>query len=400
MLPSTARPGGSGSVALAPSAPIGVLVLGLVFALGPVRASLDAVGATAVVFAGLLGAAAAFAALTLGELATARRAGRLGLTPGVVRVSGWGPMATGAQPPQTWQQARSLGLVKPAATAGAALGVLALAGLAAGAAWTPLAAALLAGALLTAALVVFDLIPGPGRSGGLLIQARGWRRSGRAAGDALLAKAGIRSGWALLIAGFVAIMFVGFVGFWLVLVGWLTLMSGRVEQMRARLTSATSEVSAAEAMSPGVPEVPGWQSVGSVLDEIVLPARRQVFPLRRFDGSVTEVVLLADLAGVPADDRDLKRAQDLARPAAVLRPHESVDQLVQGAWAGSTGPAGFGVVVADDVIGGAGSAQVIGVIGPEEITRATAVAAARSDSPDAGWIPPNGGGSMPGPRVP
>jgi hypothetical protein len=377
-----------------------------VFALGPVGAALDAGSdtraTTAAVVAGLFGAVAAFAALTLGELAAARRARRLGLTPGVVRVSGWGPTSVGAEPPQTWEQARALGRVKPAGIAGGALGVLAAAGLAAGAGWTPLAAALLAAALLSAALAVFDLVPGPGRSGGLLVQARGWRRQGRAAGDALLAQAGVRSGWALILAGFAVMLFLGFVGFWLVVVGWLTLMTGRVEQVRARMTSATANVTAAEAMSPGVPEAPGWRTVGSVLDEIALPSRRQVFPLRRFDGTVTEVVLLADLAAVPADDRDLKRAQDLARPAVVLRPHESVDRLVPAA---AALPSGFGVVVGDPDGPAAPGAptEVLGVIGPEDITRAMALAAARNGSDGSGsasgWMPPNGGGTWRGPRV-
>src|SRR4051812_7754626 len=79
---SPTRSGGSSAVAFAPSAPLGVLLLGLVFAFGPVSSSLDAFGSTAVAFAGLLGAAAAFAALTAGELLAARRARRLDLTPG------------------------------------------------------------------------------------------------------------------------------------------------------------------------------------------------------------------------------------------------------------------------------------------------------------------------------
>ena len=150
-----------------------------------------------------------------------------------------------------------------------------------------------------------------------------------------------------------------------------------------------------------MPEVPGWRTVGSALDEIVLPAGRQVFPIRRFDGTVSEVVLLADLVAVPADDRDLKRAQDLARPAVALRVHDSVDRLVPAAAAVSTGPASYGVVLAeagpggpngpDGLAEGGDSPQVLGVIGPEEITRAMALAASLPSS--------DGGGTWPGSRV-
>jgi hypothetical protein len=217
---------------------------------------------------------------------------------------------------------------------------------------------------------VLDLLPGPVRSGGLLVLARTWRRRDRLAADVAVARSGMRSGWVLIAAGAASVFAVGPIGLWLGLLGWLLLVTSRVAASRATFRQAAAAVPVAEAMSIGVPEVAGWRSVAVVLDEVVLPARRQVFPVRGFDGSVNSVVLLSDLASVPADDRDLRRAQDLARPAARLRPEDRMDMLIpegSGFDGIAQGPA-FAVVQGVD-------GTVLGVVGPEEMARTLAVAA-------------------------
>ena len=306
VLPPSSRkvPGASSSpgarpptvVSVAPTAGLGVLLLGLLLALGPATRADSSVGGAALLVAGVLAALAGFAALTAAEIMTTRMAHRLGLASGAVVVRAWGPSTRDAEPPHSWQQARRLGWTKPLATAGAGVVLLVLAGAAATAGWTPLAAALIGAALLTVALAVLDLLPGPGRSGGLLVLARSWRRSGRRTADRAVARIGIRTGWSLMALGVLAVVAVGPVGLWVSLVGWLTLLSSRMEAARAVLHERTATVPARAAMTPGAPEVAGWHTVEAALAEVGATPY-QVLPLRRFDGSL-QAVLPIDLFGV------------------------------------------------------------------------------------------------------
>lgn len=355
---------------VSPGALFGVLLLGLLLALGPAGDSDALLDSTTILAAGLFGAIGAFAALTLAELAVARRATSLGLDPGRVVVGAWGPTAPDAAKPNTWQQARALGRFRPLATAGSGIGLLLLAAAALGAGWDPLASTLAGGAVLIGALALLDLLPGPARSGGMLVLARAWRREDRHAGEAAVARSGIRTGWVLVALGLVVIALVGFVGIWLSLVGWLTLLHSRFEQSRTALRSVTSRVSARAAMTPGAPEVTGWLTVESALAEIG-NTPYPVLPLRRFDGTL-QVVLPNELLAVPPDDRTLRRAQDVARPAVLLDPDEPVERLLDTV-AQSGGSSPFGLVVADGL--------VLGVLGPAELARASALGTAGSANP-------------------
>jgi hypothetical protein len=343
-------------VTVVPSAVLGVLALGLLLALGPASRVDSAAGGTALLAAGLLAAGAAFAALTLAEAATARAASRLGLSTGPLVVRAWGPALRDAESPRSWQQARRLGWIKPLATVGAGMLLLVLAAAAVGAGWTPLAAALAGAALLMVALAVLDLLPGPGRSGGLLVLARAWRRSDRRTADQTVARIGVRAGWSLMGLGILVVLAVGPVGLWVSLVGWLTLLSSRMEAARATLHARTAAVPAHAAMTPGAPEVAGWHTVEAVLAEVGATPY-QVLPLHRFDGTL-QAVLPVDLLGVPGDDRDLRRAQDFARPVVLLGPEEPVERLLDAATGGGVP---IGLVVDES--------RVLGVIGPAELAR-------------------------------
>src|ERR1700710_2470808 len=185
-------------VSVGPGAGLGVLVLGLLLALGPAARMDSTAGGAALLVAGILAARAAFAPLARVEVGVARLPRRLGLSSGPVVVRAWGPAIRDAETPRSWQQARRLGRSKPLGTFGAGMLLLVLAAAAAGVGWTPLAATLAGAALLTVALALLDLLPGPGRSGGLLVLARAWRRSDRRTADRALARIGVRTGWSLM----------------------------------------------------------------------------------------------------------------------------------------------------------------------------------------------------------
>jgi hypothetical protein len=348
-----------GSVTISAGAPLGLLLLAMLLAFGPARRPDTTLDGGTVFAAGLLAAGATYAALTLAELATRWRTRRLGLRADAVVVSAWGPSIPDAETPHTWQQARSLGRFKPLATLGSAGILLLLAVAALGAGWSPLAAALAGAASLAGALAVLDLLPGPARSGGLLVQARAWRRGDRGAGDVAVARTGIVTGWMLIGTGLVVVTFLGLAGLWIALVGWLTLLHSRFERVRAGLRSATAQLPSSAVMTSGVPEVAGWHTVETALTELG-NTPFPVVPLRRFDGTL-QAVAPADLFAVPPDDRDLRRAQDLARPAVLLAPSDSLEHLLEQG-AGTATP--LGIVVEN--------ARVVGIVGPVELARVVA----------------------------
>ncbi len=357
--PGSNPPQPDAGVRISAGAPLGVGLLALLLGLGPASRGDSIVDPPALVAAGLLGAGAAFAALTLTEAATAWRARRLGLHSGPVVVSAWGPSLPSAEAPRDATEALALGRTKPLAGFGLVLALLLAAAAASGAGWAPLAATVLGAALLTGALTVLDLLPAPGRSGGLLVLARAWRRGDRAAAEATLARIGIRTGWVLVAAGVVAVLLVGVAGIWLAFIGWLTLLQSRLEQARVTLHSATAAVPVGRVMIEHPPEVQGWSTVDAVLAEHGRSPHR-LLPMRRFDGRLA-VVLVDELLTVPGDDRTTRRVQDLARPAVLLSPQEPVERLID-----PTSAAPFGVVTAD----GSGDGPVLGVLGPAEIARA------------------------------
>jgi hypothetical protein len=356
-------------VRISAGAPLGVGLLALLLGLGPASRSDSIVDPAALVAAGLLGAGAAFVALTLVEAATAWRARRLGLQSGPVVVSAWGPSLPAAEAPRDAAQAYALGRIKPLAGLGVVLALLLGAAAAFGAGWAPLAATVFGAALLTGALTVLDLLPAPGRSGGLLVLARAWRRGERAAAEGTVARVGIRAGWVLVAAGLVAVLLVGVAGVWLAFVGWLTLLHSRLEQARVKLHSATAAVPVGRVMIEHPPEVQGWSTVDAVLAEHARSPHR-LLAMRRFDGHLG-VVLVDELLTVPGDDRTTRRVQDLARPAVLLTPQDPVERLID-----PTSAAPFGVVTADR----SGEGPVLGVVGPAEIARAGHLAPAGAPS--------------------
>jgi hypothetical protein len=110
----------------------------------------------------------------------------------------------------------------------------------------------------------------------------------------------------------------------------------------------------------------------------------ELLPVRRFDGTL-QVLVTTELWAVPADDRDLRRVQDLARPAVLLGPDEPVRRLLDAPAVPEAGlPATpFGLVVQGDT--------VLGVVGPAQLARADLAGHAASagrvgpDRPNGPW---------------
>ncbi|MEX5631895.1 peptidase M50 [Parafrankia sp. FMc2] len=225
-------------------------------------------------------------------------------------------------------------------------------------------------------ITVVDLLPAPRSAGGRMLAARVMRRTGDAAAAAsAVARAGVVTGWTLIVVGVVASFLIGLVGLWAVLLGWLALGSSRLAQAQQKAATALDGVFVRDVMVAAPPVLPAWKTVAAALDEIALPSGRSLFAVRDFAGPLLGVARLHDLAAVPADDRNLARVTRVTIPmdhVATARPDEPLASVTSRL---ATRPAAGAIVVVAP--GADGTPEMVGTVGPGEIARALGTAPLR-----------------------
>ena len=343
--------------------------------------------ATAVLVTGFL------ASLVVHELAHAVVARRHGAAADEIRIGFFGGTGHGrheyATPRGLWRAAAagpasSLGLA--AACVGVTLG---LAGLDAG----RLPVVVFAGlAWINAVLAILNLLPGAGMDGGRLVQALAWARSGdRARGAVAAARTGQFAG-AMLIAGGVAGLALGYLdGIWVGLIGLAMLGASRAQAREVLAVTALAGLRVRDVLpEPGpVPAIPGWQTVQLFLDGRTTPggtaasgtaasgtaglaaSGATAFPLRDFEGHAAGLLTLSQLALVPADRWDQLRLTEVATPVGQVVTttlDEPMGQLlarlsVRPATPAALHTAGHALVITDD-------GAPAGVLTPDDFRRA------------------------------
>lgn len=268
--------------------------------------------ATAVLVIGLL------ASLIIHELAHAVAGRRHGAPAAGIRIGFFGSTAHGqheyATPRGLWRAAAA-GPAASLAVAAISIGIaLGLAGLGAGRLPLAVFAAL---AWINALLAVFNLLPGAGLDGGRLVQALAWARSGDQARAAVTAARTGQLTGALLVAGGVAALALGYLdGIWAGLIGLAMIAASRAQARSVLAVTALAGLQVRDVLRPADPaSVPGWQTVQSFLDGGTAASGAPAFPLRDFDGRAAGLLTLSQLTLVPPDDRDQRRLTDVATSA-------------------------------------------------------------------------------------
>ena len=365
--------------------------------LAPGWSAFGYLAATAVLVIGFL------ASLIVHELAHAVVARNHGAPAGEIRIGFFGGAVHGrheyATPRGLWRAAAAgpaSSLVLAAACVGVTLG---LAGLDAGRLLVVVFTGL---AWINAVLAIFNLLPGAGMDGGRLVQALAWARSGdRARGAVTAARTGQFAG-ALLIAGGVATLALGYLGgIWLGLIGLAMLASSRAQAREVLAITALAGLRVRDIVpEPGsAAAIPGWQTVRSFLDGGVqagstvagstvadntvaggtaprgtpslAASGATAFPLRDFEGHAAGLLTLSQLALVPADRWDRLRLIDVATPlgqVVTTTVDEPMGQLlarlsIRPATPAALHTAGHALVIADD-------GTPAGVLTPDDFRRA------------------------------
>jgi Zn-dependent protease len=333
------------------------------------------------------------------ELAHAVVARRYGAAAREIRIGFFGGAWHGndefSTPRALWRVAAA-GPVASLAVAALAMGAAAgLAGLGAG------TLAVLVPAVTTWINVLFAVVnslPGAGLDGGRIVHAWAWARSGdRSRAAITAARVGQYTG-ALLTAGGVALFALGYAdGLWAGLMGLLMVGASRAQARGVLTIAALAGLRVADVVRQGPPAVvSGWLTVQSFLDEQMhgtgagsgpaAPAMTTrgvtAFPVRDFDGRISGLLTLTQLALVPAPRRDAVRIADVATPVShvvTTTLDEPMGRLVSRLSVRPTIPAALHTAGHALVLGEDGAPA--GVLTPADFARAGQLGALHTGSP-------------------
>jgi len=221
-------------------------------------------------------------------------------------------------------------------------------------------------------LTATDLLPAPRSAGGRLLRAAFIRRgASRWRADSATARAGVITGWALVVVGIGAIYAVGLLGLWAVLLGWLTVSASRLEQGRLRARRRLDGLLTRDVMAAPPTVIAGWRTVHAALADgddpvgaglfgtgpaqpgavgasdpstspgfggagpfgsVAAMLTARVFAVRDLDGTLIGVVTVRELLAVPPDDRGLRRVRDVMIPMSAVaraRPDDPAGELLE-----------------------------------------------------------------------
>jgi Zn-dependent protease len=210
---------------------------------------------------------------------------------------------------------------------GAGFGLRALAG------WGVPTALLLWLGWANALLGVFNLLPAAPLDGGRVLHAVLWWRTGDSERSERVAdRSGQVIGMLFIVLGWIAFVRGSPDGLWLALIGFFMAVTAGAEHQRATLTTALRGVRASEAMSSPVTTGPDWLSVERFIDAVAVHARHTALPLLDFNGALSGMVSMRQLATVPGSQRETRRVREVATPlsqCAVAAPEEQLSDVLE-----------------------------------------------------------------------
>jgi Zn-dependent protease/CBS domain-containing protein len=314
--------------------PLWLVIVGFItYALGHDYFPQEAPGIsdTAAYALGLVSALLLFAGIVAHELGHAVVARRRGV--GVAEIDLWllgGVARLHGEPREPGDELR-YAAAGPAVTLGI-LAVLALVRVAVGGVLADWALALLDYQLyVTAAILVFNLLPAFPLDGGRILRALLWRRSGdRDAATDRAAGAGRAFGWAFVALGVLSAAGGAVNGLWLAFIGGFLILAGAAEAQSTRTQSAFRGLAARDVMTPD----PATLGAALTLEDAVSAGFAHhlftAFPVVGDDGRPLGLLTIAAVRAVdPAARRGLRVTDAMvADPALVVGLDEPVADLL------------------------------------------------------------------------
>jgi Zn-dependent protease len=286
---------------------------------------------------GIVASAFLFASLLVHELAHAIVARRHGIT--VESITFWlfggvSRLNSSATAPRSEWRIAASGPMTNLVLGAAGFGVAA----ALSAASAPAVITAVAGyvASINVLLAVFNLLPAAPLDGGRILRAILWRRHGdRDRATVTAAKTGQVIGMMLVGVGVAQVLFgSAFSGIWTGLIGFFLAGSAGTEARQTATQAALAGLRVRDVLPVGepLPAAPSWHTVDVFMENYRRNGdTRTVLPVQGFDGMPAGLVGLANIAAVPASDRDTVRLSSIAAPLdqiAVTDPDELLLDLL------------------------------------------------------------------------
>jgi Zn-dependent protease/CBS domain-containing protein len=212
-------------------------------------------------------------------------------------------------------------------------------------------------------LAVFNLIPGAPLDGGRILRASLWRRWGdRDRAAAAATRAGQLVGYCLVGLGLLNFLLGDYVGgLWMMLIGWFLHAAAIAEESAAVTVHTLEGVPVAAFMSTDVQTGQADLSVEEFVSRLVLGGRHSAYPVVGVDGTVTGLVTLGQLRGVPPGARASTSVGDVAVPLAHVATC-TPDEPVAGVLPRLSRESGNRALVFDH-------GRLVGIVTPSDVTR-------------------------------
>lgn len=179
-------------------------------------------------------------------------------------------------------------------------------------------------------LALFNLAPAYPLDGGRVLRAFLWLRNGdRIQATKTAARAGRFFGYFLISLGLLEFAAGGSLGgLWFVFLGWFLLGAARAEEEGVMLRDVLKDTKVCEVMTPEPVTVTPDISIEDLLEEYTFRHRFSAFPVVNETGSVTGLVTLAHIKGIPQIRRRELTVKDVARAIEEIPTADPNDRLV------------------------------------------------------------------------
>jgi Zn-dependent protease len=212
-------------------------------------------------------------------------------------------------------------------------------------------------------LLLFNLIPAFPLDGGRILRGFIWTRTkDRISATVLAARVGRVFAVVLVGLGLLdAFLYDPVGGVWLMLIGWFLDNTARGEAQNEQARHALEGLLVGDVMSKDPVIVPSWITVELLVDQYAAGRQVSSFPTHSIDGRVDGLVTARGIKKLPLQQRGLRRAIDIAIPAAnvpIARRDERLTDLLK-----RLGPASDGRAMVYD------SDRLVGIVSPSDIYR-------------------------------
>jgi Zn-dependent protease len=212
-------------------------------------------------------------------------------------------------------------------------------------------------------LLLFNLIPAFPLDGGRILRGFIWTRTkNRMSATVAAARIGRFFAFALVGLGLLDAFFYDPVGgIWLMLIGWFLDNTAKGEAQNEQARTAFEGLLVGDVMSKDPVVVPSWITVELLVNQYAAGHQLSSFPTHSIDGRVDGLVTTRGIKKLPVQQRGLRRAIDIAIPAAnvpIARRDEKLTDLLK-----RLGPASDGRAMVYD------SDHLVGLVQPSDIYR-------------------------------